>query len=120
MRKFVEAWEAVDLERLTALLAGDALMTMPPENMRIEGAEAIGRFFATVPLDGRLDLIRLLPTRANGQPGLGAYIQESPEAPFRPYGFMVYAIAGNRIAGLTGFTGSPELFPLSGLPSELG
>ena len=39
---------------------------------------------------------------------------------FLPLGFMVYAIAGNRIAGLTGFTGSPELFPLSGLPSELG
>src|ERR671917_300620 len=28
MRRFVEAWESVDIERLTALLAGDALMTM--------------------------------------------------------------------------------------------
>ena len=30
MRSFIDAWEAVDIERLTSLLAGDALMTMPP------------------------------------------------------------------------------------------
>jgi RNA polymerase sigma-70 factor (ECF subfamily) len=119
MTSFVEAWEAVDLERLTALLAGDALMTMPPEQMRVEGAAAIGGFFGTVPLEGRLDLIRLLPTRANGQPALAAYVQGSPAAAFHPYGLMVLAFDGARITGITGFTGYPDLFPLSGLPSEL-
>jgi RNA polymerase sigma-70 factor (ECF subfamily) len=113
MRRFVEAWEAVDIEALTALLAGDALMTMPPEQMRVEGAAAIGAFFATVPLGGRLDLIRLLPARANGQPALGAYVEDAP------YGLMVFAHEGPRIGGITGFTGTPELFPLAGLPSEL-
>jgi RNA polymerase sigma factor (sigma-70 family) len=83
MRRFIEAWEAVDTDELTALLAGDALMTMPPESMRFAGAEAIGRFFATVPMEGRLDLIRLQPTRANGQPALAAYVQESAEEPAR-------------------------------------
>ena len=37
MRSFVDAWEAVDIERLTSLLAADALMTMPPEPMRLSG-----------------------------------------------------------------------------------
>jgi RNA polymerase sigma-70 factor (ECF subfamily) len=113
MRRFVDAWEAVDIERLTALLVDDALMTMPPEQMRVEGGRAIGGFFGTVPLEGRLDLIRLLPSRANRQPALGAYVQESP------YGFMVFALNGDRIAGITGFTGAPDLFALAGLPSEL-
>jgi RNA polymerase sigma-70 factor, ECF subfamily len=119
MRSFIDAWEAVDIERLTSLLAGDALMTMPPEQMRVAGPAAIGGFFATVPLGGRLDLIRLLPARANRQPVLAAYVQESPAEPFRAYGIMVFALAGERIAGITGFAGDPELFTVFKLPTEL-
>jgi RNA polymerase sigma-70 factor, ECF subfamily len=119
MRRFVEAWEAVDIERMTALLAGDALMTMPPEPMHVVGPAEIGGFFATVPMDGRLDLIRFVPTRANGQPTLAAYVQESPSEPARAYGLMVFALDGDRIAGITGFAGYPELFPVFELPAEI-
>jgi RNA polymerase sigma-70 factor, ECF subfamily len=119
MRSFIDAWEAVDIERLTSLLAGDALMTMPPEQMRVAGPGAIGGFFATAPLGGRLDLIRLLPARANRQPVLAAYVQESAAEPLRAYGIMVFAVAGDRIAGITGFAGNPELFTVFELPTEL-
>jgi RNA polymerase sigma-70 factor (ECF subfamily) len=119
MQRFVEAWEAVDMERLTALLTGDALMTMPPEVMRFDGPAAIGGFFSTVPMDGHLDKIRLRPARSNGQPALAAYVQEEAGEPSRAYGIMVFAVDGDRIAGITGFAGYPELFPLFGLPSEL-
>jgi RNA polymerase sigma-70 factor, ECF subfamily len=119
MRRFVEAWESVDMERLTALLADDALLTMPPEVMRFVGPAEIGGFFSTVPMDGRLELIRLRTTRANGQPALAAYVQESPDQPFRAYGIMVFAVDGDRIAGITGFAGYPELYPLFELPPEL-
>jgi RNA polymerase sigma-70 factor, ECF subfamily len=118
MRSFVDAWEAVDIERLTSLLAGDALMTMPPEQIQIAGASEIGGFFATVPLAGRLDLIRLVPVRANKQPALAAYAQDS-DASFRAYGIMVFAVDGDRIAGITGFAGDPEIFPIFELPLEL-
>jgi RNA polymerase sigma-70 factor (ECF subfamily) len=119
MRRFVEAWEAVDIERLTALLADDVVMTMPPEPARVVGPAEIGGFFATVPVGGRLELIRLLHARANGQPALAAYVQASPTVPFKPYGFMVFAHEGGRIAGITGFARYPELFPAFGLPTEL-
>jgi RNA polymerase sigma-70 factor, ECF subfamily len=92
---------------------------MPPEPMRVVGPAEIGGFFATVPMEGRLELIRLRPTRANGQPTLAAYVQESGGEPFRAYGIMVFAVEGNRIAGITGFAGYPELFPAFGLPAEL-
>jgi RNA polymerase sigma-70 factor, ECF subfamily len=118
MRRFVDAWEAVDVERMTALLAGDAFMTMPPEPMRIVGPAEIGGFFSTVPMDGQLELIRLRTTRANGQPTLAAYVQETPTEPFRAYGLMVFAVKGDRIAGITGFAGYPELFPVFELPAE--
>jgi RNA polymerase sigma-70 factor, ECF subfamily len=120
MHRFVEAWEAVDIERLTALLADDALLTMPPESMQIVGPAAIGGFFSTVPMEGRLELIRLRPTQANGQPALAAYVQERPGEPFLAYGIMVFAIAGDRIAGITGFAGYPQLFPRFELPAQLG
>jgi RNA polymerase sigma-70 factor, ECF subfamily len=119
MRRFVEAWEAVDIDRLTALLADEALLTMPPDVMRIVGPAEIGGFFAKVPMDGRLELIRLQPTRANGQPALAAYVQESDGESFRAYGIMVFAVDGDRIGGITGFAGYPELYPVFDLPSEL-
>jgi RNA polymerase sigma-70 factor, ECF subfamily len=119
MRRFIEAWEAVDIDGISELLAGDALMTMPPDPLRALGADAITGFFATVPMGGRLDLIRLRPTRANGQPALAAYVRESAGDPYSAYGIMVFAIAGRNIAGITGFAGKPDLYPLFDLPPEL-
>src|SRR5207245_9324429 len=73
VKRFMTAWDAVDVDGLVALLSEDAVMTMPPERMRIAGAQAIGDFFGSVPQDGRLDEIRLVNTFANRQPALAAY-----------------------------------------------
>ena len=68
MRRFQEVWTAVDIDGIVAPPAADSLLTMPPKAARFVGREAIGGFFATAPMEGRLDLIRLVPTRLNGQP----------------------------------------------------
>jgi RNA polymerase sigma-70 factor (TIGR02960 family) len=112
VRRYVEAWEAVDVDGLLALLREDAVMTMPPSPLIFEGRESIVEFFATVPADGALDQIQLLPTRANGQPALGAYLDG------RAYGLMVLTIDGHEIAEITGFS-DPALMPEFGLPAEL-
>jgi RNA polymerase sigma-70 factor (ECF subfamily) len=119
MERFQEAWAAVDIKGLVALLADDALLTMPPEAARFQGSEQIGRFFATAPMDGHLDRIRLVPTGANRQPALAAYAQEEDGDAFQAYGVMVFAIEGDRIAGIVGFPRQPELFTRLGLPTEL-
>ncbi|MFL5894488.1 MAG: RNA polymerase subunit sigma-70 [Thermoleophilaceae bacterium] len=119
MRRFQDAWEAVDIEGIVSLLADDALMTMPPEDARVPGATAIAKFFATVPLDGRLDRFRLLPAHANGQPALAAYAPADVGANFSGYGFMIFAIEGEKITGITGFPYRPELFERLDLPAEL-
>lgn len=119
MQKFIAAWEAVDVDAIVRLLADHAVMTMPPEPMRVAGTRAIGDFFRTVPAAGALDRIRLVPTRANGQPAVAAYMEDDAGA-FEAYGIMVFALDGDAVASITGFAGYPELFPELGLPLALG
>jgi len=114
---FMAAWRAVDIDGLVALLTDAAVMTMPPERMRIVGAAAIGEFFATVPQAGRLDEIDLLPTATNRQPALAAYAR-GDDGKSRPYGIMVLQIEDGRITGIVGFP-DPWLFQQCGLPAEL-
>lgn len=118
MQRFQDAWKAVDIDGILALLTSDALLTMPPEGMRFEGAGAIAEFFATVPLDGRLDRIRLVPRRANRQPALAAYAENPDTGEHEAYGVMVFALDGGRIAGITGFPRQLQLFGRLGLPAK--
>ncbi len=119
IRRFVEAWERIDVDGIVALLADDALMTMPPEPMRLVGPSEIGDFFRTVPADGHLDRIRLVPVRANGQPALAAYL-EGDDDRFHAYGLMVFALDGEAIAAITGFATLPAYVGEFGLPAILG
>jgi RNA polymerase sigma-70 factor (ECF subfamily) len=116
MREFLDAWAEVDVPRIVALLRDDALLTMPPMDVRFEGAEAIGEFFATQPAQGRLDRIRHTATRANRQPTLASYDDEHGTGTHDAYGVMVFAIQGDRIAGITGFPHDLETFKQLGLP----
>jgi RNA polymerase sigma-70 factor (ECF subfamily) len=118
MQKFIGAWEAVDVDAIVALLAEDAVMTMPPEPMRLAGTDAIAEFLRTVPAGGALERIRLVPTRANGQPALAAYMEDDTGS-HQAYGVMVFALDGDEVASITGFAGYPELFPKLGLPLAL-
>jgi RNA polymerase sigma-70 factor (ECF subfamily) len=117
VRRFMTAWDAVDVEGLVALLTEDAVMAMPPERMRVAGARAIGDFFGSVPQEGRLDEIRLVATAANRQPALAAYAR-GDDGKHRPYGLMVLQVEGGLISGIVGFP-DPWLFEQSGLSGEL-
>jgi RNA polymerase sigma-70 factor (ECF subfamily) len=119
LRRFMSAWDAVDVDGLVRLLAHDAIMAMPPEPFFARGAEAIGAFFRTVPLGGRLDRIRLLPTAANRQPALAAYTWDEEAAEHRAYGVMVFSLEGESVAGIVGFADA-ALFERFGLPTGLG
>jgi RNA polymerase sigma-70 factor (ECF subfamily) len=117
VQRFMTAWDAIDIDGLVALLTEHALMVMPPERMQIAGAQAIGDFFASVPHDGRLDGIRLVPTRTNRQPALAAYARDD-DGKYRPYGLMVLETENGHIRGIVGFP-DPWLFARCGLPDEL-
>ena len=112
---FVRAWQACDIPALAALLRDDVTLTMPPQGIQITGRHPVADFFSTVPAAGRLDLIQLVTTRANGHPSLAAYLPGDRTSGCRGYGIMVITVAGGQIATITGFP-DPALFPVFGLP----
>jgi RNA polymerase sigma-70 factor (ECF subfamily) len=120
VRRFREAWAAVDVPGIVALLTDDALLTMPPVAMRLTGTGPIGEFFATRPAGGRLDRIELVDARVNRQPAVVSYSHEDGSGVGRAYGVMVLAIEGRRISGLTGFPWDLDLFERLGLPLTRG
>jgi RNA polymerase sigma-70 factor (TIGR02960 family) len=118
VRRFVAAWDAVDVDGLVALLAEDVVMAMPPFPEIYRGRPALHEFFATVPAGGHLEEIRLVETRANRQPALAAYFRDPDDGVFRGYGVMVFDLGRSEIASIAGFAFA-ELMPAFGLPTEL-
>jgi RNA polymerase sigma-70 factor (ECF subfamily) len=116
--RFTEAFESGDVPRVVALLTADARLTMPPEPLEYEGPAAIAGFLSTVPAGGRLDRVRLVPTRANGQPAFGCYLRDAHAPIAHAYGLMVLTLDGDRITAITGFTDT-SVFPHFGLPRTL-
>jgi RNA polymerase sigma-70 factor (ECF subfamily) len=112
--KFVTAYESSDLTSLVALLTDDVFVSMPPLPFEYEGREPASRFFASIFGSGRR--FDLLPTRANGQPALGAYVRDATGIR-HGVGLFVLTLAGNQISALTRFENS--VMAWFGLPRSL-
>jgi RNA polymerase sigma-70 factor (ECF subfamily) len=109
LRRYMEAWEAADVDRFLALLREEAVLRMPPRPA-IEGATALGRFWFTEPkADGRCSVqtTRLVPTRANGRPAVMIY-RRGVDGQERRFGVMTLDVEGDRIAGFDAWL-DPEL-----------
>ena len=100
MERFVDAFERFDLDQLVALLTGDARLTMPPEPIEFRGPRPIAGFL-TEHLWG-LDL-RLVPIRANGQPGLVVYHADPSTPIWRASSLVVLGLRGEQICRITRF-----------------
>jgi RNA polymerase sigma-70 factor (ECF subfamily) len=116
--RYVQAFEAYDVERLTALLREDAVMSMPPYTLWLRGPAAVAGWFLGRGIGCRGS--RLLPVAACGQPAFGQYKPSSdPAGPLRPWSLVVLDLEGDRIARMTHFLDVDALFPRFGLPPEL-
>jgi RNA polymerase sigma-70 factor (TIGR02960 family) len=112
--KFVRAWEAADLDAVVALLTDDVFVSMPPIPFEYEGRGVVARFCANIFGAGRR--FDLVPTRANGQPALGAYLRTSTGV-CQGVGLFVLTLAGDQICAMTRFDNS--VLPWFGLPRSL-
>ena len=115
--QFANAIEDGDVKAVVALLTDDARLTMPPYPFEYAGGEAIGRFLRERAAR-RGTAMRMVPTRANGQPAFGCYIPVPHTDIARAYGVLVLTLAGNEIAEITFFADS-SVFPQFGLPRAL-
>ena len=115
--RFADAVESGDVDGVVSLLTDDAWLTMPPQPFEYQGHAAIAGF-----LHDRAALrgapLRLVPTRANGQPAFGCYLPDAHGAIARPYGLMVLTLDGDRISAITWF-GDSRVFPHFRLPRTL-
>jgi RNA polymerase sigma-70 factor (ECF subfamily) len=116
--RYVAAFEAYDIDALTALIREDARQSMPPFDLWLEGRDDIFTWWFG-PGIGCKDS-RVFPAgRANGSPAFGQY-KPAPEGGHEPWALMVVEAAGGRISELTFFLDVERLFPLFGLPLQLG
>ena len=113
---FADAFERGDMDRVVAMLSDDAWVTMPPEPYEYQGREAIADFFRhTMAAGVRHRAMRLVATRASGQPAFIHYAYEDGEMVGRLSGLLVLTLAGTEIAALTRFA-LPNLPPQFELP----
>jgi RNA polymerase sigma-70 factor (ECF subfamily) len=115
--RFAAAVERGDTDGVVSLLTDDAWLTMPPEPYEYQGGEAIGRFLQDREARRGAPL-RLVPTRANGQPAFGCYFPDAQAAIAHAYGLMVLTLERDRISAITWF-GERSLLAHFGLPRTL-
>ena len=113
---YVDAWSRRDVDAIAALLAEDAVFSMPPWPGWWQGRETIARFAENEEcLETRTFPI---PIRVNGQLGIAAYSLDEETGRFVPAAIDVLTFEGGLIKEITAFF-TPELFPHFGLPPEL-
>jgi RNA polymerase sigma-70 factor (ECF subfamily) len=115
---FAAAVESGDIDGIVSLLTDDAWVTMPPQPYEYQGHAAIAAFLSDRARRRADRALRLVPTRANGQPAFGCYLPDTQTALARAYGLMVLTLEGDRISAITWF-GDNSVFPQFGLPRTL-
>ena len=114
--KLVAAFESGNVEGIVSLLTEDAWVRMPPVPLEYQGRELARQFFATVAFrEGRR--FRLVPIRANGQPGFGVYRQDRASDVAHIFGLFVITLAGEKVSAITRFDNS--VIASFGLPRTL-
>jgi RNA polymerase sigma-70 factor, ECF subfamily len=114
---FAAAVEHGDVDAIVSLLTDDAWVRMPPQPYEYQGHTAVAAFMRDR-ASRRGAPLRLVPTRANGQPAFGCYLPDAHAAIARAYGLMVLTLHGTRISAITWFA-DLGVFPHFGLPRTL-
>ncbi|HVT19793.1 MAG TPA: sigma-70 family RNA polymerase sigma factor [Mycobacteriales bacterium] len=118
LAKYVDAFERYDIERFVTLLHEDAVMSMPPFSLWLQGAGKIATFMA-LPGPAQCANSKLIPVRANGCPAFAQYKPDPVDGGYTPWGLQVLEIVDGRIAHWNCFLDTSSIFPTFGLPDHL-
>jgi RNA polymerase sigma-70 factor (ECF subfamily) len=118
LARYVEAFQAYDMEKLTSLIHEDATQSMPPYDMWLRGRDDIFAWWMGPGIGCKGS--RVIPTTAaNGSPAFGQYKPSETGSGYDPWALQVLELENGGIAELTFFLGTESLFPLFGLPPRL-
>jgi RNA polymerase sigma-70 factor, ECF subfamily len=116
--RYVEAFEAYDIDRLTSLLHEDATQSMPPYDLWLTGRDDIFTWWFGPGMGCKGS--RVIPTRsANGSPAFGQYKPSETGDGYDPWALQVVEFVDGKVAEMTFFLSTETLFPLFGLPPRL-
>jgi RNA polymerase sigma-70 factor, ECF subfamily len=113
---YLDAWGRADVDALRALLAEDAVFSMPPWPIWWRGGETIAGFSTTAV--GVCPPTRTLAARANGQPAAASYGLDPESGRYTATAIDVFTFEGDAIKEITAFV-NPEMFARFGLPQAL-
>jgi RNA polymerase sigma-70 factor (ECF subfamily) len=117
LARYVAAFEAYDMDALTALIHEDATQSMPPFDLWLRGRDDIFTWWVGPGAGCRGS--RVVPTvAANGSPAFGQY-KPSEDGGYEPWALQVLEVEDGRIVELTFFLDTERVFPLFGLPPRL-
>jgi RNA polymerase sigma-70 factor (ECF subfamily) len=115
--RYVAAFEDYDIDRLTELLHEDAVQSMPPISLWLEGRDNLFTWWLGPGIGCKGS--KLVPVGlVNGMPAWAQY-KPDPNGGREPWSLIVPELSRGRIVELTFFLDTPRLFPLFGLPDHL-
>ena len=115
--RYVKAFEAYDINALTALIHEDAKQSMPPYDLWLSGRDDIFAWWFGPGIGCKGS--RVIPAEsANGLPTFGQY-KPSPGGGHEPWALQVVELRDGVVGEITFFLNTKTLFPLFGLPDRL-
>jgi len=116
LQRYIAAHERADPEALIEMLRHDVRLAISPQVGEWNGQAEVGNALR----DGMNSLgqWRLLPIRANGQPGAAGYLRRPGETTFVPFVLAVLRFEHGRLADVAAFE-QPSMFAAFGLPASL-
>jgi RNA polymerase sigma-70 factor, ECF subfamily len=120
LRRYMAAVERADLGAVADLLAEDVRAAMPPYDLWFADRDSVVEALSASwepDSEAYVGRFRMVPVRANGQPGVAAYLCGPGEQTFTGFAIAVIRIEAGRIAEMTAFH-DPSLFAAFGLPSH--
>jgi RNA polymerase sigma-70 factor, ECF subfamily len=115
LARYVDAFERYDISSLVSLLRDDVVMSMPPFDFWLVGADEMAAFF-TGP-GHECEGSRLVAVEANGMAAFASY-KPDPAGGHAPWSIQLLEISGDRIVGHHNFLDT-TLFEAFGLPAHL-
>ncbi|MFP5072311.1 sigma-70 family RNA polymerase sigma factor [Pseudonocardia nantongensis] len=117
LMRYMAAFEAFDMEALTALLHQDVEQNMPPLELWFRGREDVIAWMATGPGQACRGS-RVAPVAINGTLGFAQWKPSGPDGGFEAWGIHALRIEDGLVTGLSIFL-NKDLFGYFGLPLKL-
>jgi len=113
--RYVDAFERYDIPRLVTLLRDDAILSMPPYPMWLQGADQVAKWMLGPGIGCKGS--RLIATQANGCAAFGSY-RIDPAGGHAPFALQIIEVRDGKIVGHHNYLDT-TIFPAFGLPAHL-